>query len=93
MAAHASTLAWKIPWMGELVGCCLWGCTGSDMTEATQQQQLSLVELTGTWGCVSEQDTMGSSQGKPLPHVLCLPLVCINKTFPESQKPDSRIND
>ena len=22
-----------------LVGCCLWGCTGSDMTEATQQQQ------------------------------------------------------
>ena len=22
-----------------LVGCCLWGCTESDMTEATQQQQ------------------------------------------------------
>ena len=24
---------------GSLVGCCLWGCTESDMTEATQQQQ------------------------------------------------------
>ena len=24
---------------GSLVGCCLWGCTGSDTTEATQQQQ------------------------------------------------------
>ena len=24
---------------GSLVGCCLWDCTGSDTTEATQQQQ------------------------------------------------------
>ena len=24
---------------GSLVGCGLWGCTESDMTEATQQQQ------------------------------------------------------
>ena len=24
---------------GSLVGCCLWGRTESDMTEATQQQQ------------------------------------------------------
>ena len=24
---------------GSLVGCCLWGCTESDMTEAMQQQQ------------------------------------------------------
>ena len=24
---------------GSLVGCRLWGCTGSDTTEATQQQQ------------------------------------------------------
>ena len=24
---------------GSLVGCCLWGCTESDTTEATQQQQ------------------------------------------------------
>ena len=24
---------------GSLVGCCLWGCTESGMTEVTQQQQ------------------------------------------------------
>ena len=27
---------------GSLVGCCLWGCTESDTTEATQQQQQPL---------------------------------------------------
>ena len=90
MAAHSSTLAWKIPWTEEpgglpfmgshrvrhdwatslslftfmhwrrkwhptpvflpgesqgwgcLVGCCLWGRTDSDMTEATWQKQLLL---------------------------------------------------
>ena len=26
---------------GSLVGCCLWGCTESDTTEATLQQQQS----------------------------------------------------
>ena len=25
MAPHSSTLAWKIPWMEELVGCRPWG--------------------------------------------------------------------
>ena len=25
MAPHSSTLAWKIPWMEELVGCSPWG--------------------------------------------------------------------
>ena len=43
MATHSSTLAWKIPGMEgchpTLVGCCLWGCTESDMTEVTWQQQ------------------------------------------------------
>ena len=39
MATHSSVLAWRIPGMGEPVGCCLWGRTESDMTEATQQQQ------------------------------------------------------
>ena len=34
-ATHSSVLAWKIPKTGSLVGCCLWGCTESDMTEAT----------------------------------------------------------
>ena len=39
MATHSSVLAWRIPGMGSLVGCRLWGRTESDMTEVTQQQQ------------------------------------------------------
>ena len=39
MAAHSSVLAWRIPGTGSLVGCCLWGRTESDTTEAMQQQQ------------------------------------------------------
>ena len=35
MATHSSVLAWKIPGMGSLVGCHLWGRTESDTTEAT----------------------------------------------------------
>ena len=33
MATHSSTLAWKIPWTEELVGCCLWGRIESDTIE------------------------------------------------------------
>ena len=39
MAIHSSVLAWRIPGMGSLVGCRLWGRTESDTTGATQQQQ------------------------------------------------------
>ena len=39
MATYSSVLAWRIPGMGSLVGCRLWGRTESDTTEATQQQQ------------------------------------------------------
>ena len=39
MATHSSVLAWRIPGTGSLVGCRLWGCTESDTTEATWQQQ------------------------------------------------------
>ena len=35
MATHSSVLAWRIPGMGSLVGCCLWGRTESDTTEVT----------------------------------------------------------
>ena len=35
VATHSSVLAWRIPGWGSLVGCRLWGCTESDMTEAT----------------------------------------------------------
>ena len=37
MATHSSVLAWRIPGTGSLVGCRLWGCTESGMTEVTQQ--------------------------------------------------------
>ena len=30
---HFSTLAWKIPWMEDLVGCSPWGREESDTTE------------------------------------------------------------
>jgi len=33
MAPHSSTLAWKIPWMEELVGYGPWGHGESDTTE------------------------------------------------------------
>ena len=36
MATHPSILAWKILWTEEPGGYSSWGCTGSDMTEATQ---------------------------------------------------------
>ena len=35
MATHASILAWRIPGMGTLVGCRLWGRTESDTAEVT----------------------------------------------------------
>ena len=35
MATHSSVLAWRILGRGSLMGCCLWGHTESDMTEAT----------------------------------------------------------
>ena len=33
MATHSSTLAWRIPWTGELGGLQSTGCKESDMTE------------------------------------------------------------
>ena len=39
MATHSSVLAWRIPGMGSLVGCRLWGRTESDTTKVTQQQE------------------------------------------------------
>ena len=35
MATHSSVLTWRIPGTGSLVGCCLWGHTELDTTEAT----------------------------------------------------------
>ena len=39
MAPHSSSLAWRIPGTGNLVGCSPWGGTESDTTEPTQQPQ------------------------------------------------------
>ena len=39
MATRSSALAWRIPGTGSLVGFHLWGCTESDTTEVTEQQQ------------------------------------------------------
>ena len=39
MVTHSSVLAWGMPGTGEPGGLPLWGCTESDTTEATQQQQ------------------------------------------------------
>ena len=35
MATNSSVLAWRIPGMGSLVGCRLWGRTESDTAEVT----------------------------------------------------------
>ena len=48
MATHSSVLLGESQGRGSLVGCCLWGHTESDTTEATQQQRLGiLVHLEG----------------------------------------------
>ena len=39
MATHSSVFAWRIPGTGEPGGLPSMGCTDSDMTEMTQQQQ------------------------------------------------------
>ena len=44
-ATHSSVLAWRIPGMGSLVSCRLWGHTELDTTEMTQQQQSSMATL------------------------------------------------
>ena len=35
MATHSGIFAWRIPGMGSLAGCRLWGCTELDTTEVT----------------------------------------------------------
>ena len=39
MATHSSVLAWRIPGMGSLVGCRLWGRTWLDTTEVTSSSK------------------------------------------------------
>ena len=44
MATHSSTLAWKIPWMEDLVGYSSWGRKESDFTHS-----LITLKMWGTW--------------------------------------------
>ena len=43
MATHSSVLAWRIPGTGGAWWAAVYGVAESDTTEATQQQQQSLV--------------------------------------------------
>ena len=49
MATHSSVLAWRIPGVGSLVGCRLWGRTESDTTEVMQQQQQHGPNIPGSY--------------------------------------------
>ena len=49
MVPYSSTLAWKIPWTESLAGCRLWGCTESDMTEATSLSLFTFMHWRRKW--------------------------------------------
>ena len=50
MATHSSTLAWKIPWTGSLVGCSPWGHEELDMTErATSLSHFTIMHWRRKW--------------------------------------------
>ena len=57
---------------GSLVGCCLWGRTGSDTTEAMQQQQQQQPAVTVriNWDNMKSIKVSGTSWGI----LVCLPL-------------------
>ena len=52
MATHSSVLAWRIPGMGELVGCRLWGRrVGHDGSDLAAAATFSVVSLFMTLSC------------------------------------------
>ena len=59
---------------GSLVGCCLWGSTESDTTEATQQQQ--------QWYFILDLTCCSVAQSFP---ALCNPRDCSSPDFPVLQ--------
>ena len=52
MAPHSSTLAWKIPWTRNLVGCSPWGRKESDTTERLPFHFHVLEKEMATHSCV-----------------------------------------
>ena len=62
MATHSSTLAWKIPWMVEPVGCSPWGHKELDTTE---RLHFTLKGYTSRKG-KSKKDQLNSHKGSTL---------------------------
>ena len=73
MATHSSVLAWRIPGMGEPVGCCLWGRTESDTTERPTHTQpaAAAAAAKSLQLCPTLCDPIdGSPPGSPVPGIL-----------------------
>ena len=65
MATHSSVIAWRIPGMGSVVGCRLWGHTELDMTEATWQQQQQYIYTMEQYPAIEKNNTICSSMDEP----------------------------
>ena len=50
---------------GSLVGCCLWGCTESDTTEAPQQQQQAVIYFLKIY-CIAKYEQRRKWQPTPV---------------------------
>ena len=68
MATHSVSLLGESQGWGSLVGCCLWGRTESDATEATQQQQQQQQEAAAvsSVGCCCAETCRGCQISLPL---------------------------
>ena len=69
MATHSSVLTWRKPGTRSLVGCCLWGRTELDTTEATQQQQLIAKQRNLPTDFWVSSGSQGRTEGKRWPRV------------------------
>ena len=71
MAAHSSVLVWRIPGMAEPVGCCPWGCTEPDTTEATSLPLFTFMYWRRKW-----QPTQCSCLENPRDRGAWWPAIC-----------------
>ena len=70
---------------GSLVGCLLWGCTESEMTEATQQQQQQPV--------IEDLLQRSNSENQPINDSLTFSKLAIGQhTYSSEQDPRAEIN-